>query len=338
MSENRNAQYRYQVLDRCFSDWKKKYTIEDLLDIVNKHLYELEGPDSIIQLRQLRGDLNAIRKMLPDNVYLDAKPFDGKKCYYRYTLPDFSIYQNGLTVEEVNSLRSTIEMLGKYRGVAENAWLEDVISNLELRFGVKSNGENLISFQQNSGLKGLEFLATLIDATINHQALKVSYTTHAGKKSTNVLHPYFMKQYNNRWFVFGRIDGKDYIVNRALDRIEEVSKCDVPFCKNDLVDFNSYFDDIVGVSVPYKKEELRTITLRFTPGRFKYAVSKPIHSSQTVVDDNECVIAVKVIPTRELDQAILAFGPDVEVLSPKDYRAKIESQIEECLKKYRPVH
>ena len=49
MSENRNAQYRYQVLDRCFSDWNKKYTIEDLLEIVNNHLYELEGSDSTIK-------------------------------------------------------------------------------------------------------------------------------------------------------------------------------------------------------------------------------------------------------------------------------------------------
>ena len=34
MSENRNAQYRYQVLDRCFSDWNKKYTIEAFLKYV----------------------------------------------------------------------------------------------------------------------------------------------------------------------------------------------------------------------------------------------------------------------------------------------------------------
>lgn len=80
MSENRNAQYRYQVLDRCFSDWNKKYTIEDLLEIVNNHLYELEGSDSTIKLRQLRGDLNAIRKMLPDNIYLDAKPFEERNA------------------------------------------------------------------------------------------------------------------------------------------------------------------------------------------------------------------------------------------------------------------
>ena len=148
MSENRNAQYRYQVLDRCFSDWNNKYTIEDLLEIVNNHLYELEGQDSTIQLRQLRGDLNAIRKMLPNNVYLDAKPFEGKKCYYRYSEPNYSIYQNGLSVAEVNSLRSTIEMLGKYRGITGNVWLEDVISNLELRFGVNRMERILFPFSR----------------------------------------------------------------------------------------------------------------------------------------------------------------------------------------------
>ena len=338
MSENRNAQYRYQVLDRCFSDWNKKYTIEDLLEIVNNHLYELEGSNSTIQLRQLRSDLNAIRKMLPNNVYLDAKSFEGKKCYYRYSEPNYSIYQNGLSVAEVNSLRSTIEMLGKYRGVAGNAWLEDVISNLELRFGVKSNGENLISFQQNSGLKGLEYLSTLIDATINHKPLEINYTTHASVNSTNVLHPYYMKQYNNRWFVFGRIDGKDYIVNRALDRIEGISRSDGPFRKNDLVNFNSYFDDIIGVSVPYEAQDAETITLQFSPERFKYVVSKPLHTSQKIIDEDKCIVAIKVIPTRELDQSILAFGPDVEVLAPNRYRMSIETKIEECLKKYRSMH
>ena len=96
MSENRNAQYRYQVLDRCFSDWNKKYTIEDLLEIVNNHLYELEGSDSTIKLRQLRGDLNAIRKMLPDNIYLDAntdilsQTIQSSRMVYR--LPRLTLY------------------------------------------------------------------------------------------------------------------------------------------------------------------------------------------------------------------------------------------------------
>lgn len=34
MSENRNA----QMLDICFRDWNKKYTIGDLLEIVNGNI------------------------------------------------------------------------------------------------------------------------------------------------------------------------------------------------------------------------------------------------------------------------------------------------------------
>ncbi|GAA6362132.1 hypothetical protein I160019C6_32290 [Bacteroides uniformis] len=68
MFENRNAQYRYQVLDRCFSDWNNKYTIEDLLEIVNNHLYELEGQDSTIQLRQIQIDFVSITHPYPHGI------------------------------------------------------------------------------------------------------------------------------------------------------------------------------------------------------------------------------------------------------------------------------
>ena len=38
MPTNKNAQLRYQILDRCFSDFHHKYFIEDLLDKVNDAL------------------------------------------------------------------------------------------------------------------------------------------------------------------------------------------------------------------------------------------------------------------------------------------------------------
>ena len=40
MPTNKNAQLRYQILDRCFSDFHHKYFIEDLLDKVNDALME----------------------------------------------------------------------------------------------------------------------------------------------------------------------------------------------------------------------------------------------------------------------------------------------------------
>lgn len=119
---------RYQVLDRCFSDFKRKYEINDLLEQVNDALYDLYGTE--VALRQIRDDIKYMRDRVTYNAPIKAYPYDGKKCYYRYEDRNFSIFKNELSVKEVNELRSTIEMLGKYRGIAGNAWLEEVISNL----------------------------------------------------------------------------------------------------------------------------------------------------------------------------------------------------------------
>ena len=308
-----------------------------LLEKVNSHLEDVQGSDSTIGVRQLRGDINAIRKMLPKGIYLDAKPFHDKKCYYRYSEQDFSIFQNELSPDEVQELRSTIEMLGRYRGVPNHAWLEEVISNLEYRFGVKSNTENVVAFEQNEQLKGLEYLSGVIDAAVNHQPLMIHYRTFAGKEKESILHPYHVKQYNNRWFLFGYEEESGKIANKALDRIQHISLANVPFIPNTSIDFGHFFDDVVGVSIPKDDVKKETVVLRFTKSRFPYVTSKPIHKSQTTLSEEECTISLNVKPTRELEQQILSFGPDVEVLSPESFRAQISRKIEDNYKKYFPV-
>lgn len=333
MPKNKNAEYRFMVLDRCFSDFRHKYSIEDLLEKVNDKLYDVNGSRSMIMERQLRGDLNAIRKMLPGDVYLEAIPYDGKKCYYRYSEPDFSIYKNELSVAEVQNLRSTIEMLGKYRGLPSNGWLEEVISNLEIRFGVKGNAENLVSFGQNEQLQGLQYLSDIIDATINHQPLEIEYVSANGNYHQHTLHPYFVKQYNGRWYLFGLDEKEERIKNLALDRIQSMVASNNTFRKNEDIDFNSYFDNVVGVTVPYEAK-LEEFQLKFSPHRFKYVTSKPIHKSQIIVSEKDCIISLTLYHTLELEQQIFSFGPDVEVLSPAWFRDEFSKKINDCMKKY----
>lgn len=196
MPTNKNAQLRYQVLDRCFSNFKRKYEIEDLLDKVNEALYDLYGTQ--VSLRQIREDIKYMRDRIAYNAPIVAYPLEGKKCYYRYEDPQFSIFNNELSVEEVTNLRSTIEMLAKYRGVAGNAWLGEVISNLEYRFGIKANNDNVVAFDQNEQLKGLGFLSDLIDSAVNHLPLQIVYRSFKGIEKTSIVHPYHLKQFNNR--------------------------------------------------------------------------------------------------------------------------------------------
>ena len=335
MATNKNAQLRYQILDRCFSNFHKRYEIDDLLDEVNEHLLDIFG--TTVSTRQIREDIKYMRDRVSFNAPIVAYPYDGKKCYYRYSDSNFSIYNNELSVADLNKLQSTIDMLARFRGTAANIWLEEVISNLEYRFGLKSNTEHLVSFEQNEQLKGLEYLADIIDATTNHQALEIVYLTFRGKEIQMTIHPYYIKQYNGRWFLYGLNDERNEISNLALDRIQRYMRSEKPFKKNEQIDFSKYFDDVMGATIPNTDVTIETIGLRFSANRFPYVISKPIHKSQKVVDEQNCVVEIQVRPTRELDQQLFSFIPDVEVLYPEWYRQQIMEKIEENLKKYLSV-
>ena len=334
MPINKNALLRYQILDRCFSDRHRRYEIEDLVDKVNDALLDMYG--KTVSLRQIRADITYMRDRVSYNAPIVARPIEGRRCNYTYEDPHFSIFSSELSVEEVKNLLSTIDMLGRYRS-PKNAWLEEVISSLELRFGIKANRDKVVSFEQNDQLKGIEFLSDLIDAIINHQPLKMTYRPYKGDKQTMVIHPHYMKQYNTRWFLFGLEDHGEYgmsPVNKALDRIVKFSIANVRFVENDQIDYETYFDDIVGVTHDRKHPDVEHVVLKFAKERFPYVVSKPIHQSQQVVNAEDGTLSIDVRINRELEQNIFSFGQQVEVLSPEWFRNQIIEKYKEIVKIY----
>jgi predicted DNA-binding transcriptional regulator YafY len=334
MPINKNALLRYQILDRCFSDRHRRYEIEDLVDKVNDALLDMYG--KTVSLRQIRADITYMRDRVSYNAPIVAIPIEGRRCYYTYEDSDFSIFSSELSVEEVKNLLSTIDMLGRYRS-PKNAWLEEVISSLELRFGIKANRDKVVSFEQNDQLKGLEFLSDLIDAIINHQPLKMTYRPYKGEEQTMVIHPHYLKQYNTRWFLFGLEDHGEYgmsPVNKALDRIVKFTVAKVPFVENEQIDYETYFDDIVGVTHDRRHPDIEHVVLRFAKERFPYAVSKPIHQSQQIVNAEEGMLSIDVRVNRELEQNIFSFGQQVEVLSPEWFRNQIKEKYKEIVKIY----
>lgn len=335
MSANKNAQLRYQILDRCFSNFRRYYTIDNLVDEVNEKLYDIDGIE--VSLRQIREDIKFMRDSVGYNAPIKAYPLEGRKCYYRYSDRNFTIFNNELSAEEVNSLSQTVNILRRFRGVPSFGWIEEVVSNLEFRFGGKSVQENVISFDQNERLRGLEHLPVLIDAATNHQTLRLQYCSYKGVEHNIVVFPYHLKQHNNRWFLLALEKGKKspHFGTFALDRIVKIEKDATEFVINTDIDFATYFDDIVGVTRNAKKGMApEIIVLRFSSGRFPYVVSKPLHPSQQTLSEEECTIQLSVHPNHELRNLIFSFIPDVEVLSPAWYREEMKKKIEENLRKY----
>lgn len=331
MPGKKNPLLRYQFLDRCFRKTMNRLTFQKLVDLI----YDKLGDD--VSDRTLRADIRFMREHYNAPIVArinTTESNDSKECVYYYSDPYFSIFKTELDEEDLKSLQQTLSMLGKYRGGPANAWLEEVVSSLEYRFGIKANREKLIAFEENTQLKGLKHLSTLIDATINHQPLQVLYRSYKGKEMDVTFHPYYMKQYNGRWFLFGMDHENKRILNLALDRMVTIKKSKVKFLKNSKIDFNTYFNNIIGVTMPDGDVKAETIILKFEPKRFPYVVTKPIHLSQQIVNDEECIVSICVKPNKELFQRIFSFIPDVTVLEPEWLRSDVEQKLKENLQKY----
>lgn len=335
MPTNKNAAIRYQTLDKCFRDRRHRYYMEDLIDKCEEAIYYYNGVGGVSR-RQIFEDIKFMESETGWSVPLERKQ-DGRRVYYRYRDPDFTINAQPLTEDEARQLRSVIITLRRFRGLPSNAWVDEVISNLEWRFGLRGKQENMIGFEQNPYLRGLNLLPDIIDAATSHQAVRITYRNYKNcdEEYTVVVHPWYIKQYNNRWFLMAYDAEADRISNYALDRIQNFNvEEDVAYIPNKEVDFEHYFDDVFGVTIPPSDVEKIRVLLQFSKKQYPYIVSKPLHHSQEIVDAENRILAVKVRPTYEFTQLILSFGFDVKVLGPEPFKQEILANLRRNLQNY----
>lgn len=337
MPTNKNASIRYQTLDKCFRDFSHRYYIEDLIAKCDEALQNYNGTGGVSR-RQIFDDIKYMESEAGWSIPLERRKKD-RKVFYRYETQDFSINNQPLTKAEANQLRMAIQTLSRFRGLADNEWIEDVISNLEWRFNLRGDCGKVVGFDQNKDLKGLSFLPKLFDAMTSQKVLRITYRSYKKDSAERVqtVHPYYTRQYNNRWFLLALDNDYHTITTFALDRIISIEIVeDVDFIPNESIDFEHYFDDVIGVTIPPRSVEKLTIHLQFTEKQFPYITSKPLHPSQKVIDRESRILSIEVKPNYELDHQILSYGNDVEVLSPASYRQQIHEILLDNLKKYDP--
>lgn len=329
MSQNRKALLRYKELDRCLNDRYHKYFIEDLVDKCNSAL--IKAGIVPVSKRQVQADLAFMKSSEGWSAPIVSIQ-DGKRKYIRYS-ENFSIMNTPITEMELEQLETLITSLSQYQGIPMYDWIEELLTNLRFRFGVRGTDVNIIGFERNSDLQGLDYLPKLINCTIKKIPVTVSYQPFGKEAAEWVVHPYYLKQYNNRWFLLGFNEHFEELSVLALDRILKLNYSDVTFIRNKSFDFDTYFQNIIGVSIE-KGRNIEHILLKFTPERLPYVLSKPIHHSQIVEDEGEGIVAIEVIPNKELVSELIWFRDDVEVLSPDSLREEIKERISKMYQKY----
>ena len=334
MATNKHAQIRYKVLDDCFSNFGRKFYFDDLLEKCNDALAEFYGDEhGGIKTRTLRSDINYMRDRAGEQGVEIIVENDGNGYFYRYSESDFSVFHQGFNEEELTQLRETILMLQRFKGMPNFEWMTELAVKLEDKLQLGKNPGNFVSYEENVNYVGLDWFKDVFDAIANSRVLHITYSKFNGSRPYYWdIHPYFLKQYNNRWYLLGLNDYSNKISILALDRIVDMKEVRIDYIPNTSINLDEYFQDIVGVTrVDAPKEIIR---LQFSEHRFPYVETKPIHDSQRIVDHSNRIIELDVIPNKELRALILSFGNDIEVLSPEHVRDEIRAIIEDSLSKY----
>lgn len=328
MPLTKNAMIRYQTLDRCFRNSGRQYTLDDLLEECNKALYEHGGIEEGIHRRQLQKDIAYMESEHGWAIPLERIRFGEKnqKMYFRYSDLKFSINNQPLNETEARQLRAAIQILGRFTGSPQFDWVNEMIPVIENKLGLVGKEKTVIEFDTNEDAQGREHLTPLFNAIVNKSVLEVTYKPFKSVDPFSfIFHPYYIKQYNNRWFVFGLNEGlmkSDW--NIALDRIQAMKVTDKTY-QEDETDWESYFYDMIGVTKP-EGAEVEEVKLRFMNEQAPYIITKPLHPSQKKaieLEDGSIEVRISVVINFELKRLLLGFGDRVEVIYPKTLREQI---------------
>ena len=333
MAQTKKALIRQRVIDRCLRS-PKQYSLKDLMEKCNIAL-EQAGYNKVTSKNTIIEDLRGIESNFPEAKIITRK--SGRFVFYEYEDKDFSIYNIPLDDDGMAKLAQTITLLSKFEGMPNFEWIDEMIDHFKSSLNIPTTKDFIVGFDDNIYLKNRNYFSRLFSAIVSEQTLEIIYHPFGKEPKRYVVHPYFLKQYNKRWFLFGCIDGREYLSNFPLDRIEEIVNSPIVYKPNDKFDFQEIFDDVIGVSNLFDEPE--RITFFVSQTSLDYIETKPILPSQKPIDRTESgtTYEINTIINRELIQLLMSYGSAIKVLSPTHLVNKITQELIKNLENYQSV-
>lgn len=328
--EGLSAYARYQIINRSLLNGRKVKKVE-ILDACERI------SDSRPANRTFEQDLFNMRHNRGLGFFA---PIKYAQLYYFYTDPSYTIDNRAISDEEIEALALTAKLLEKYKdlelfrtfsGTAQR--LIDTVSIFQ-----RNNSNSLqdkVEVENITYSKGREHMENIFHCLANEIPLKIQHQSFSSEKShENIVHPIYLKEYSNRWYLVAYNETYKAIRTYGLDRIISIEKLKYHKFIPTQFDAKEYYKNIVGVSVidrkPFK------IQLAFTKFQSKYLITQPLHHSQTIISEtkDEVVFEYFLIPTFEFDSRILGWNDQVRVLSPEEYKNEIIQKLQRTLKRY----
>ena len=334
MPVSKNAYKRYLIIDKCLQRRNLVWTIKDLLKAVEDEYRATTNKGKGVCERTLKGDLHDMKLPMHHDAPIEYTRNEG----YHYTVPEYSIRKTPLTSADLVILHQSLHNLKALRGLGLADDLDELVQRLEQH--LPSDGtvtSPILQLEAVPDYKGTEYLKPLYKAIREQTPQVIHYKSYRAAQTSPVeVHPYLLKTYNGRWYLIARNEAKGaHLQNYALDRINGLDNSLLKFRPTG-VDFSTYFDSIIGVTMPEKNPHVETIRLHIAAGRALYVLTKALHPSQVTISDTAdgLVIELRLIINQEFKTRLFSFGPDLQVLAPKSLRDSMHEKLKKAVSRY----
>ncbi len=270
--------------------------------------------------------------------WLDNDMSEGKE------LPKRTFHKWRIQIEEMFGLVIENENCGQYRFFIQNAedlrngsmrsWLFNTltVSNLMME---SASIKDKILFEEIPD--GQQFLPVILEALKKNTVLEMTYQSFwRDEANTFTVDPYCLKAFKQRWYLVARSPYLDKIMIYALDRVHELEPTALHFDYPEDFKAEEYFEDCFGI-IADQSCKVETVKLKVAAGQANYLRTLTLHQTQKEIERNDeySIFTVRLRPTFDFRQEILTMGSDIEVLSPKWFRAELAEISEHMWNKYK---
>lgn len=334
MPKNKQALLRYQIIDACLSNrfhvsdagniagfWPANELAESVSD-------ELGFP---VASRTIRKDIQDMK----NGVLGIPVPVANKrgKGYY-YSQKGFHLFTMRLTPNETFHLSEAVHHIDHLMTHKYFRQLSGSLKKLNIN-KIPAN-DMVLHLEPYNNPPAYAWLKKLVDAIENKHVLQMKYQPFYPLAQIEIeIHPYLIKEYNQRLYVLAwDATNEEYFVF-GLDRIKGLKPVNKKWHVAPADLKSAYFKHIVGVSLP-RNMKVETIQIQIRTSRLPYILSKPLHPTQNFVErkGDWALLEYELIVNRDLKQWILAKGKDARVIAPGHLRSDIAAEIEKTNQLY----
>jgi predicted DNA-binding transcriptional regulator YafY len=223
----------------------------------------------------------------------------------------------GLVGLKLRPLQKKLTNLLEAKGLGE----EEIAKRVRMTFAGKRQLE----------LKAFEQIAL---ATISRKQIQVTHLNRQrSERVKRTISPQELVHYRDNWYLDAWCHLRNGIRSFGLDAIDEVKILDTPAHEVDTVELRRTTQASYGI---FAGQPTAWAVLRFTKHRAQWVEGEQWHPQQMATREPDGCYLLKVpySDDRELLGDILRFGADVQVLEPKELRAKVQKTLLEAVGRY----